>query len=107
MDPKDEATQLEGAALDGTRSDEAEALSLIFRPGEPKIFIATSHTETENAVRALLEMEGWRVTAFSDVEALVPAAHTGAPNVVFLDPGLPHSGILSVPELLHTQNLNI
>ena len=104
MNPKDELTELEGVALDGTGSDEAEALSTIFRPTEPKICIATHHRETENAVRALLEMEGWRVKAFASIEDMISAVTRDTPNVVFLDPGLPHEGVLSVPELLHTKN---
>ncbi|MBL90328.1 MAG: PAS domain S-box protein [Myxococcales bacterium] len=103
MNPKDELTELEGIALDGTGSDEAEALSTIFRPTEPKICIATHHRETENAVRALLEMEGWRVKAFASIEDMIPAVTKDTPNVVFLDPSLPHEGVLSVPELLHTK----
>ena len=94
---------LEGVPVEGTRSEE-EALSRTIQMGKPKVFIATQDGDTENAVRALLEMEGWEVVKFSEVDEMMIACQVGAPNVVFVDPSLPHQDVLSIPELLHTQN---
>ena len=49
-------------------------------------------------------MEGWEVVKFSEVDEMMIACQVGAPNVVFVDPSLPHQDVLSIPELLHTQN---
>ena len=71
MNPKEDLTELEGEVVGGGASEEGDTLSRVFTPGEPKIFIATHHEQTENAVRALLEMEGWEVTRFKSIEETV------------------------------------
>ena len=103
MADNDEITMLEGFPVELTRNEE-EALSLTAQAGKPKVFIATQDTDTENAVRALLEMEGWDVVRFSEVDEMMIACQVAVPNVVFVDPALPHQDVLSIPELLHTQN---
>ena len=76
---------LEGVPVEGTRSEE-EALSRTIQMGKPKVFIATQDGDTENAVRALLEMEGWEVVKFSEVDEMMIACQVGAPTLFLWTP---------------------
>lgn len=66
--------------MDQTQSDGASAL---------RILVVDDNTDVANALSSLLELQGCQVRVAHRGEAGLELAHSFAPDVVFLDIGLP------------------